>query len=648
MTELSAAQLTALRAFVDTAVPAVDPPPASAAGEEYWSVSGTDLGVDGAIIDFLSSRPEAEVVGLTGLLDYWGAIGLPHQRYHAREAILAATRALSPEAREAVDILRGYACMLAHSVTDESGRNPLWATYGYPGPQIEPQDVHPPLALHEPTDAAITCDVVVVGSGAGGGTIAGVLATAGLDVVLLEAGGVTSEADYDQLEQRATRTMFYRRGMAGTADGNVGFLAGATLGGGTTVNWQNCVRPSDAMRREWAALGVTGADTAEFDAHLDAVLERMHATDECSDYNGPHQRLAEGCEKLGWSFFRTVRNVDRSLYDPAVAGYTQFGDPSGSKMGTLNTYLRDAASHGARIVVRTRADRVLTDGERAVGVQATRTAPDGTTVPLIVRADHVVAACGALETPALLLRSGLGGPAVGQGLHLHPAGNVQGAYPEDLRPWWGPPMASVIDEFRDRGDGYGFLIEHSHYSPGVRSLLLAGRTGVEGKAAATRLGRIADCCFIVRDRSSGRVTIDDEGTAVHTYGITDDRDATNWRDAVRASVQIHLAAGAEEVYLGRLPVLRHDDDVEAWLALVEDTPLGAGGLKLGSAHQMGGACIGTDPQTSVAGPDAQVHDTPGLWIGDTSAFPTASGANPMLTCMAVAHRTAGKILEVSA
>jgi choline dehydrogenase-like flavoprotein len=268
----------------------------------------------------------------------------------------------------------------------------------------------------------------------------------------------------------ANQTMMYGGGSAYTVDGNVGMLAGATLGGGTTINWQNCVRPSDQMRREWAQEhGLDGLDTDEFDRHLDTVLTRMGANDRCSDFNGPHQRMLEGARALGWSTQVAVRNVDEAAYDPDLAGYTQFGDPTGSKRGTMQTYLEDAFHHGAQIVVHARAERILTHEGRATGVEATYGDPvSGTRARLRVDARHVVAACGALETPALLLRSGIAGRAVGRYLRLHPSASIYGVYADDQRAWWGPPQAAVMDEFRDLdGEGYGLLIEGSQYYTGI-------------------------------------------------------------------------------------------------------------------------------------------------------------------------------------
>ena len=564
--------------------------------------------------------------------------------------MLGTAMALAPEAMIAITTLRSAACMFAHSIPDEHGSNPFWLRYGYPGPVIAPTDAAPHITPYVPSPGEVLeADVVVVGSGAGGGTIAGMLATAGKRVVVLEAGHATSERDYRQLEIEASQTLMYRAGISVSADGNIGLLAGATLGGGTTINWHNCVKPTSAVRAEWAAHGLDGLDTDEFDRHLDAVLDRMGANDRCSDLNGPHQRLTEGATKLGYSWHTAVRNVDEATYDPVAAGYTQFGDPSGSKRGTLNTYLRDAFDHGAAILADTRADTICTAGGRADGVTATYTSPTtGASHQLTVRAPEVVVACGALETPALLLRSGIGGPAVGKNLYLHPSAGIFGVYADDQRAWWGPPQAAIVDQFRDLGDGYGILVEGSQYYTGVFAFQLARRDGAEAKEAMSKLGRMADFLFVLRDHTGGEVTIDEQGEAVHTYALDDPRDVAAYRKGLRVMAELHLAAGAQELWFGYTPtVFQAGDDLDAWLAQLDEIPIGAGGLFMGSAHQMGSARMGVDPATSVAKPTGELHDTAGVWIGDTSAFPTPSGANPMLTCMALAHRTAETMLAAA-
>jgi choline dehydrogenase-like flavoprotein len=639
--ELTPNQREVLRALVDTAVPSlqVDDDP-----HGFWALSGSAVGADVALEQAFTEMPEADQVGMAQLLDGLALLGFQHQGRKTREGMLGTAMALAPEALVAISTLRGASCLLAHSIPDENGQNPFWKQYGYPGPQIAPPTDEPYITPHVPTDGEVLeADVVVVGSGAGGGTIAGVLATQGKKVVVLEAGRATSERDYVGLEIDASQKMMYRGGIAVSADGNIGLLAGATLGGGTTINWHNCVKPSAAVRREWAQdWGLDDVDSPEFDRHLEAVLARMKANDACSDFNGPHQRMAEGAKALGWSMHTAVRNVDPERYDPVAAGYTQFGDPTGSKMGTLNTYLRDAYDRGAVIVPQTKADQVCVENGRTTGVAATWTDPEsGETRRVTVRAQDVVVACGALETPALLLRSGIGGPAVGQNLYLHPSAGIFGVYAEDQRAWWGPPQAGVMDEFRDLGDGYGILVEGSQWYSGVFAFQLARRDGAQAKEAMSKLGRMADFLFILRDHRGGTVTIDEAGEAVHHYELTDERDIAAYRKGLRVMAQLHEAAGAEEMWFGATPrVWKRGEDVDEWMDEIDAIHIGAGGLFMGSAHQMGSARMGTDPATSVAKPTGELHDTAGVWIGDTSAFPTPSGANPMLTCMALAHRTA--------
>jgi choline dehydrogenase-like flavoprotein len=396
------------------------------------------------------------------------------------------------------------------------------------------------------------------------------------------------------------------------------------------------------VRAQWASeFGLAGVDGADFDRHLDVVLRRIGATDRASDLNGPQQRLRTGCERLGWDFRTVVRNADVDRYSADSAGYIGFGDQSGSKLSTEKTWLRDAAAHEAEVLVRTRARQVLVEGGRAAGVECLTDA--GATVT--VRAPRVVVAAGALESPALLLRSGIGGPAAGDHLRLHPCVALFGSYPEDLRAWWGPPHAGLSHEFEDVRDGYGFLIEAAQYTTGVAGSAVPWTGGARHKELMAELSHGASFIALTRDHGHGRVTVDAAGEAVPWYSVSDPLDAANLRLGIEKIARLHVAAGAIEVYLlaAALPHWRHGDPLDAFIARAQRQPLQAGGVKLFSAHQMGSCRMGGDPRTSVANPEGELHDTPGVWIGDGSAFPTPSGSNPMISIMALAHRTAEAI-----
>jgi choline dehydrogenase-like flavoprotein len=470
-------------------------------------------------------------------------------------------------------------------------------------------------------------------------------------VIVLEMGGLFDESDFNQYELWAYQNLYWRGGPNPTADMNVALYAGSSFGGGTTINWTNCLRTKPWVREQWAREhGLEGLDTAEFDRHLDAVWERLGVNDRCSHLNGTQESMRRGAEALGWSFKSVMRNVDESRYTPETAGYIGFGDQTGAKQSTAKTYLADAVEHGAEAILRCFAERVLVEGGRAAGVEGVYTDPEsGRSARVTVRAPRVVVACGALESPALLLRSGIGGPAVGQHLRLHPCTATIGSYAEDQRAWWGAPHAGLVDEFANVEDGHGFLIEATQYAPGTAASATPFAGGEDHKRLMERLRYGATFIGLVRDHGGGRVTIDDDGQAVPWYSLDDPLDVANTHRALAAQVRLHVAAGAHEVgaLAAGMPRWRPGDDVDRFIVRLERMPLRAGGCKLFAAHQMGSCRMGADPGTSVAGPWGELHDTPGVWIGDASAFPTASGTNPMITIMALAHRTGEAILAAS-
>ena len=232
--------------------------------------------------------------------------------------------------------------------------------------------------------------------------------------------------------------------------------------------------------------------------------------------------MKEGCDRLGWDFRTITRNADRKRYDADLAGLMGFGDVTGAKLGTLKTYLQDAADAGARFVVNCNVQRVLVENGRAAGVEGTYLDDEGRRASVVVRAPTVVLAAGALDTPAVLLRSGIGGPAAGDYLRLHPASAMPAVYDEPQKAWWGPPQTALSAEFADVGDGYGFLIETAHASPAVTGSSVPWVTGQQHKEYMAQAPVTSSLVLLIRDRGHGRVTIDGAGNPVHTYDMHGD------------------------------------------------------------------------------------------------------------------------------
>ncbi len=650
-------QRATLTALCDTFIPALDPPEGERDEHGFWARAASHAAVpEGVELALLQADPsEEEVAGLRGLLDALVENGIAAATpQDLREQIVHGFCDQSPEALAGISTLRAIAGTIFYALPDlGTGRNPTWDAIGYPGPVSPAPERRRPLEITVPEPGqTLEADVCVVGSGAGGGVIAGELAVAGKSVVVLEAGGYHDDRDFDQLELAAYQRSYLNGGPFATADGQISIVAGTGVGGGTVVNWTNCLRTYDRVRAEWASEhGLEGLDGPEFDAHLDSVSERIMVNDRCSDLSGPHLRLREATDAFGWDFRTILRNTDPASYDPASAAYLGFGDQSGSKQSTAKTYLVDAQRHGARIIAGARAERVLVESGRAAGVEAVWSdledgaGANGTGARFTVRAPTVVVAGGSIESPALLLRSQLGGRATGEFLRLHPTAAVTAYYDEPQDWCWGPPQAALSHQFEDTGDGHGFLLEGAQSTTGLYAGALPWRSGRDHKQRMKRWSHSASLVSLVREQGHGRVTVDEAGGGVAHYPVTDEVDIRNIRAGVEALIRVHEAAGATEIVgsARKAPDWSRGEDLEGFIDQVTSAPIAPREFLLFSAHQMGSCRMGTDPATSVANPWGELHDAPGVWIGDASAFPTASGTNPMLTIMALARRTAHAI-----
>ena len=649
---LSDTQRRVLGALCDTFAPSIDAASDDEVLRDFYARSASDLGVAGHIEGLLgqSMAPE-EIEALGQLLDGFAEHEFQSLPLEVRTEMLHGFAASSPAAKLGVRQLRALTFLFFYALPDELGHNPNWDALGYPGPisaPPSPEQAPKTIALEHVGGEAATleADVCVVGSGAGGGVVAAELQKAGCSVVVLEMGRYRNESDFKQLELPGMLELYLGGGLTASEDGSISIFAGSTLGGGTVVNYMNCIRTPEHIRREWAAAGIQGIDQPSYDAHIEAVWERLKVNDTATSHNRTHKTLIGACEKLSYSHRDLTRNADASCEDPRVCGYCFVGCQKGCKQSTLKTFLQDAADSGARFVVGCRAERILVQDGHAVGVEATVTHDDGSTTRLTVNATTVVVGCGSIEAPALLLRSGIGGPAVGRHLRLHPASVVVGAYETPIEGWIGQIQSALSDEFKQCEGDYGFLIEAIGLTPAIQAMSLPF---VDGRQHKDTIGRVfrysAPFISVARDHGEGRVVIDDHGRAVTRWSFDDDLDARLFRRAMVELARLHRAAGAEEIItFNQLPLSwREGDDFDAFLAEIERCSLKANDVAVFTAHQMGSCRMGSDPADSVADGRGELHDTKGVWIGDGSAFPSAPGVNPMISIMSLAHHTAANI-----
>ena len=625
-----------------------------------YSISASDLNVPNEMLKILADLPNQDDISqlklFLRLIESGSAnailVGIAHPfsemnpAQQERYLLRLATHRLN-SLRGAFRSLKALAGALYFAGPSAPGQpNPVWEAIGYPGPPAPPPHTPKPIQpLQIRADQTLSCDALVIGSGAGGGVVAGVLAEAGKDVIVLEKGGYYNEADFNGYELEAYQKLYLDRGMTTTADKSVSLLAGSCLGGGTIVNWTTSFATPERVRQEWDdEAGWEVFYTPQYERSSQAVLKRGGVSRDYSRLSKRDQVMWRGLEALDWQRDTLPRNV-RNCTQGDDCGFCTFGCPHGAKQSTLLTYLQDAYDKGARIVVNCQAERVTTDLGRATGVIATIHDPaTGESHRLTIRAKAVILAAGAINTPAILLRSGLGGPAVGKNLRLHPATAVVGYMPQRSEGWKGVMQAAYSQQFSDLdGEGYGAILETGPTHMAVPANALGWEGGRPFKDLMTLFGQATSIVVITRDREGGQITINRQGVPVINYTVSP-YDARHARTAVAGATRLLEASGALEVRsLNALPQTYRPgtaDTVEAFIGRVDRQGWGPNQMAFFSYHQMGSARMGSNRQTSVVNEYNECHTTPGLFVADGSAFPGASGVNPMMTIETIAHRAA--------
>jgi len=623
---------------------------------ELFAADAISLGVPGAIEEALSAVPQEQVQDfrlLLRALDHplfvLGIIGKAKSfrslRAEDRERVLLAMSTSSvPLARKGFQGVKRLASFLFYALMDERRGNPTWRGVGYaPMPTMPARDAALTLT-HIDAPVQLEADVCVVGSGAGGGVVAAELARTGMRVIVLEQGPADQAPQFDQREIVGMQRLYLDRATTSSRDLGVAILAGSSIGGGTTVNWQTSLRLPDPIRHEWAsASGLSMFADERLTRAMDAVCDRIGVGTAESEINANNDALRRGCNSLGWRWSHTPRNARGC--DPTQCGWCVFGCRHGGKQGTALTFLADAQSAGkATIVPNCRVTRVVHERGRVNGVRAVaRDAGSsmGTEFKVVVRAPVVVVAAGGIETPALLLRSGVRHPALGRNLTLHPTSAVAGVYPDTIRAWEGPPQSGMSEEHAALDGNYGVRLEVAPAHPGLLALALPWHGARAHRAHMQRAARVSATIVLTRDSTSGRIRLRREGRAAIEYR-PGPRELSHLKSGIEAAVRAHVAAGAEEVIT--LHSRPHTLDVRrVTTAAIDDfchristSPLDRNWSTLFSAHQMGTCRIGADAQNAVCDERGAVRGIAGLYVADASLFPASSGVNPMVTIMALA------------
>lgn len=506
-----------------------------------------------------------------------------------------------------------------------------------------PRGVIPAVAMR--ADLHRTADVVVIGTGAGGAVTAARLAEAGFSVVMLESGAYRTRADFDEREAALTELLYADGALRTTDDASVALLQGNTVGGSTTVNWMIMLRTPDFVLEQWAAeSGVYGMTPREMGAVFERVEREVHASVVPEDAHSANNRiLLDGARSLGWK----VSTAQINAINCVRCGFCGVGCRHDAKQSTLVTFVPRALTAGATLHADAHVDRIeVRERDTGVGTPPLKRVHATVRDPysgrparaLTIDAPIVVVAGGAIGTPALLQRSGLGGGGVGQWLRLHPTTAVWGRYDREIATSTGIPLTTMCDEhLRWRGTDFGFWIETPPMHPSFTAAAMPG-FGQPHRALMSSFNQLGVLIGLTRDgaertRSSGRVQVNRRGETSITYALTPE-DQRRVRASLSATAQLHFAAGAVEVgSMHSTPIVVRS---AANVGRLEEGSVGPNRIGLFSAHVNGTCRMGTDPSTSGATPEGERHGVRGLYIADGSLLPTSLGVNPQETIMAIA------------
>jgi len=654
---LTERERAALVAACDAFHPAIQPQGTD--DPTLFGASASSQGVPAAAEEAIRSLAEADRAALMQLLRLLASplpglfIGKPRgiasMKPADRERLLRSmSTSWFPPFRTGFQALRRLSSFLFYSVPDGTGFNAVWPPIGYtPSPRgmVGAGSVR---SMRFDSASIVDCDVCVVGSGAGGGTIAGELSLRGYKVVLIESGVGDQAMNYSQAELEGTRRLYLDSGFTASKDLGVAILAGSCLGGGTAVNWQTCLRTPDYIRDEWTERSGCGLFTSdEFSNALDKVWTRIGASTDESEVNANNGAIRRGCEALGYEWTVTERN-SRGC-DLSQCGYCSFGCRTGGKQSTVVTYLQTVprGRKASSIVTECRAEQVIIERNRVQGVFATTTDETGASIRVEIRARIVVVCAGGIGTPALLERSGVSLPQLGRNLFLHPTTAIAGLYPEPVEPWKGPPQSIMSAQFARVSGNYGFRLEAAPTHPGLLGLAVPWSDPRQHRRVMQRAAHVAAMIALTRDESGGRVRARSDGGVKIDYRPGKAEQALI-AQGMAAAARVHLAAGADEVHTlhTRTATLSKDaspSEVDAFYTRIATDRLDRNWSTLFSAHQMGTCRMGRDPATAVCDERGQVYGVTGLYVGDASLFPASSGVNPMITVMATATCVADAI-----
>jgi choline dehydrogenase-like flavoprotein len=501
-------------------------------------------------------------------------------------------------------------------------------------------------------DRLLDADVAIVGSGAGGGIAAEILARAGLKVAIVEEGPLKTSTDFKLREADAYPQLYQESAARKTKDKAINILQGRCVGGSTTVNWTSSFRTPPATLAHWQReYGLKDLSVEAMSPWFDAVERRLNVRYWDLSPNENNKLLREAGWKLGVSVAPIRRNV-RGCWN---LGYCGMGCPTNAKQSMLVTTIPAALSAGGILAHHLRAERLIVKGDRVEALECLAMQPAGIhPLPfrVQVRAKHFVLAAGAIGTPGLLLRSGAPDPGgmLGRRTFLHPTTVAAALMDHEVRGYAGAPQTIYSDHYLDNvaADGpIGYKLEVPPMHPVLFATTLQG-FGAAHAELMREFARSHAMLALLRDgfhpqSPGGTVQLGDGGAPVLDYPITD----FVWEGVRRswlAMAELQFAAGAKRVFI----VHEQCAGYATWAgakAGIAQLPLKPHLARVVSAHVMGGCGMAAEDRRGVTDAWGRYRGLANVTVCDGSLFPTSIGANPQQSVYGLAARNASRLAE---
>ena len=505
------------------------------------------------------------------------------------------------------------------------------------------------VRARELKERKLSCDVLVVGSGAGGAITAEILAESGLKVIIVEEGPYRSQRDFNMLEREAYPELYQEAASRKTKDKAITILQGRAVGGSTTVNWTSSFRTPNQTLEFWQSrFGLSELSTESLSPWFESIERKLGIKPWALPPNPNNAVLARGTNKLGYHSAVIPRNVRGC----ANLGYCGMGCPLDAKQSMLVTSIPAALSFGAQLITRARVEQINTVRQQVRSVSLTAMDEKGQPISdsqLEIRPKSLVLSAGAIGSPAILLRSGLNGSGeVGKRTFLHPVTATAAIMPDEINAYRGAPQSIYSDEFLWPESGIesaGYKLEVPPIHPLIVSTLVPGH-GAKHRELMQQFKHMHAMLALHRDGFSeqsegGQVIINQDNLPVLDYPLND----YFWEAAKHSLLEmakIQFAAGAKTVMPIHSELILSNNMLEFEQNL-EELDMQSNSLKVFSAHVMGGCAMGVDPDESVVDHFGRHHEISNLRVIDGSVFPTSLGVNPQLTIYAMAARNATEL-----